>query len=126
MASFYEFRMLNLPGKYKLSPNAQAMLKAHEDWKTAKIDEHELGRLVRLSPENRSAILKTMVKLAGIMQTNPQDSKHCLTMIEICGEIVTIAGKLALLFIIFLYLEESCLTVSQQTSPLPRLGSRPS
>jgi hypothetical protein len=93
MTTYYEFRLLNLMSKYHISANAETMLKAHEDWKTGKIDEAELGRLVRLSPENRAAVIKTMVKLAGIMGKKPEESKHCLTMIEICGEIVGIAGK---------------------------------
>lgn len=93
MASYFEFRLHNLMSRYHISPNAETMLKAHENWKTGKIDEAELGRLIRLSPENRAAVIQTMVKLAGIMEKKPEESKHCLTMIEICGEVVGIAGK---------------------------------
>ncbi|KAH8673974.1 hypothetical protein BX600DRAFT_509190 [Xylariales sp. PMI_506] len=93
MPGFYEARMLNLFNKYNIKDNAQRILKAHEDWKTGRIDEAELGRLIRLSPENRSTIIQTMVKTAGIMQKKPEESKYILEIIETCGEIVSIADK---------------------------------
>ncbi|ORY69880.1 uncharacterized protein BCR38DRAFT_502772 [Pseudomassariella vexata] len=88
MSSFYEFRMLNLPSRYQIRSNAQAMLKAYEDFKTGRIDEAELGRLIRLSPENRAAIVQTMVKCAQVMEKKPAESKHCLAIIETCGDIL--------------------------------------
>ncbi|KAI0128458.1 hypothetical protein BJ170DRAFT_682248 [Xylariales sp. AK1849] len=92
-SSFYQFRMLNLLTKFKIPGNAQTMLKAHEDWKTGKIDEAELGRLIRLSPENRASVIQAMMNTAQVMSKKPEESKHCLAIIEICGEIVTVADK---------------------------------
>ena len=36
---------------------------------------------------------QTMVKTAGIMHKKPEESKYILTIIEICGEIVSVAGE---------------------------------
>lgn len=93
MATFYEFRMLNLPSRYQLSAKAQTVLKAHDDYKTSQISEAELGRLLRLSTDNRNAIVQTMVKLSEIMANKPEEAKHCVAIIKTCGEIITIADK---------------------------------
>ncbi|KAI8634614.1 hypothetical protein F5Y19DRAFT_469675 [Xylariaceae sp. FL1651] len=91
MASFYEQRMLRLFERYEMSGNARTMLKAFDDFKTAKIDEASLGRLIRLSPNNRAALVSTMVKCANIMKDTPKESKYCLTIITSCGEMLEIA-----------------------------------
>lgn len=93
MSTYYEFRMLNLPARYKLSATSQTMLKAHDDYKTSIISEAELGRLVRLSKANRSAMVETMVKVSEIMAKKPEESAHCLAIIRTCGEVITIADK---------------------------------
>jgi hypothetical protein len=62
MASFYEQRMLRLFERYELSDNARTLLKAYDDAKTGKLDEASLGRLIRVSPSNRAALVSTMVK----------------------------------------------------------------
>lgn len=54
--------MLRLFEQYELSDNARTMFKALEEFKTARLDEAALGRLIRLSPTNRAALLNTMVK----------------------------------------------------------------
>ncbi|KXJ97489.1 hypothetical protein Micbo1qcDRAFT_200172 [Microdochium bolleyi] len=93
MSTYYEFRMLNLPSRYKLSETSQTMLKAHDDYMTSIISEAELGRLVRLSKDNRSAMVETMVKVSEIMAKKPDESAHCLAIIKTCGEIITIADR---------------------------------
>ncbi|KAI1487466.1 hypothetical protein F5X96DRAFT_147059 [Biscogniauxia mediterranea] len=93
MATYYEQRMLNLPERYGISNNARNMLKAYDDFKTARIDEAALGRLIRLSPNNRAALASTMVKCANIMKDKPEESKHCFAIISSCGEMVQIADK---------------------------------
>lgn len=95
MSTFYELRMLNKMSEYSISKNAQNMLRSHDEWKTGIIDESELGRRVRLSRENRAAVIQTMVKIASIMQKKPDESKYILHIIEMCGEIVSVAGKCA-------------------------------
>ncbi|KAK9414134.1 hypothetical protein SUNI508_02233 [Seiridium unicorne] len=92
MSTFYELRMLNKMSQYSIKENAQSMLKAHDDWKTGKMDEAELGRRIRLSRANRSAVISTMVNVARIMQSQPKESRYILTIIEMCGEIVSIAA----------------------------------
>ncbi|KAI5928406.1 hypothetical protein F4810DRAFT_2403 [Camillea tinctor] len=93
MATFYEQRMFNLPARYGISTNARNMLKAYEDFKTAQIDEATLGRLIRLSPNNRGALTATMVKCANIMKDKPEESNHCFVIISSCGEMIQIADK---------------------------------
>ncbi|KAI1501232.1 hypothetical protein F5X99DRAFT_409202 [Biscogniauxia marginata] len=93
MATFYEQRMLNLPERYGISANARNLLKAYDEFKTAQMDEAALGRLIRLSPNNRAALASTMVKCANIMKGNPKESKHCFAIISSCGEMVQIADK---------------------------------
>ncbi|KAJ8110338.1 hypothetical protein ONZ43_g5894 [Nemania bipapillata] len=93
MASFYEQRMLRLFERYELPNNARVMFKALEEFETSIIDEAALGRLVRLSPTNRSALVSTMVKCANIMKEKPKESKYCLTIITSCGKMLEIANK---------------------------------
>jgi hypothetical protein len=93
MLSFYELRMLNKMSEYNINKNAQNMLRSHDEWKLGHIDECELGRRVRMSRENRAAVIQTMVKIASIMQKKPEESKYVLNIIEMCGQILSIAGK---------------------------------
>ncbi|KAH8164684.1 hypothetical protein CIB48_g3585 [Xylaria polymorpha] len=93
MASFYEQRMLRLFERYELPDNMRTMLKALDEFKTSKLDEASLGRMIRLSPNNRAALVSTMVKCANIMKDTPKESKHCLSIITGCGEMLEIADK---------------------------------
>ncbi|ETS80511.1 hypothetical protein PFICI_08040 [Pestalotiopsis fici W106-1] len=93
MSTYYELRMLNKMSEYTINKNAQNMLRSHDEWKSGIIDESELGRRVRMSRENRAAVIQTMVKIASIMQKKPEESKYVLNIIEMCGEIVSIADK---------------------------------
>ncbi|KAI0434098.1 hypothetical protein F5Y09DRAFT_349718 [Xylaria sp. FL1042] len=93
MPGFYEMRMLRLFEQYELSDNARVMFQALEEFSTARLDEASLGRLVRLSPGNRAALVNTMVKCAGIMKDKPKESKYCLDIITSCGQMLEIADK---------------------------------
>ncbi|KAI1202629.1 hypothetical protein F5X97DRAFT_215715 [Nemania serpens] len=93
MASFYEQRMLRLFERYELSDNARIMFKALDEFKTSRLDEAALGRLIRLSPNNRAALVNTMVKCASIMKDKPRESKYCLSIITSCGDMLKIADK---------------------------------
>ncbi|KAI3336433.1 hypothetical protein HD806DRAFT_542351 [Xylariaceae sp. AK1471] len=94
MASFYEQRMLRLFERYELSDNARSLLKAYDDVKTGKLDEVGLGRLIRMSPNNRAALVNTMVKCATIMKDTPRESKYCLIIIKSCGEMLGVADQI--------------------------------
>lgn len=111
MTSFYEQEMLRLFEKYELSDNARTMFKALDEFKTARLDEDALGRLIRLSPNNREALVNTMVKWyniyrlpisicttdrsdsASIMKDKPKESKYCLSIITSCGDMLRIADR---------------------------------
>ncbi|KAI1117918.1 hypothetical protein F5Y14DRAFT_290344 [Nemania sp. NC0429] len=93
MASFYEQKMLRLFERYELSDNARVMFRALDEFKTARLDEAALGRLIRLSPSNRAALVNTMVKCANIMKDKPKEGKYCLSIITSCGDMLKIADK---------------------------------
>ncbi|KAI1131613.1 hypothetical protein F5Y10DRAFT_261992 [Nemania abortiva] len=93
MPSFYEQRMLRLFEQYELPDNARTLFQALEEFKTSRLDEASLGRLIRLSPSNRSALVNTMVKCANLMKEKPKEAKHCLSIITDCGEMLEIANK---------------------------------
>ncbi|KAI0481567.1 hypothetical protein F4859DRAFT_512709 [Xylaria cf. heliscus] len=93
MATFYEQRMLRLFERYDLPNNLRVMLKALDEYKTSRLDEAAIGRMIRLSPSNRAALVSAMVKCANIMKDNPKESKHCLSIITGCGNILEIADK---------------------------------
>ena len=93
MSSFYELRLLNIPHRYKLAQNVLTILKAYDDFKSSHIDEAAVGRLIRLSPNNRASVVETIVKVAEIMHKKPEESGYCLAVIKTCGEVIKIAGK---------------------------------
>ncbi|KAI1327908.1 hypothetical protein F5Y16DRAFT_420613 [Xylariaceae sp. FL0255] len=93
MATFYEQRMLGLFERYELPPNTPFLLKAYEDYLTKTTTEAALGRLIRISPNNRIALSDTMAKCAEIMSTKVEETKHCLTIIKTCQKMLEIADK---------------------------------
>ncbi|KAI2642861.1 hypothetical protein GGS21DRAFT_196273 [Xylaria nigripes] len=93
MATFYEQRMFRLFERYDLPNNMPMLLKMLDDYKRGICDEESLGRLIRLSPTNRSALINTMLKCANIMKETPKESKHCVSVISMCGEMLEIAAK---------------------------------
>jgi hypothetical protein len=93
MSTFYEFRMLNLPARFGISNNGAKMLKAFEDFKTSRIDEAELGRLIRLSPNNRTALVDTLQRCIDVMSQTPEETKHCTAIMRQCTDMIGIAGR---------------------------------
>lgn len=91
--TFYAQQMLNLHNKYGLSNNAKTLLRALDDYKFGRIDQKELGRIVRLSNNMRKAITDTIKKCAQIMGTKPAEVKHCVEIIQSCTEILAVAGE---------------------------------
>ena len=54
--TYYAQEMLNLHKRYNLSENAKLLLRAHDDWKLGRIDQDELGRMVKMSPNMRMEV----------------------------------------------------------------------
>ncbi len=95
MSTFYEFRMLNIPARYNLSENGVRMLKAFEDFKNKRLEEEEIGRLIRLSPENRASLIDTLMKCIGVLNNDDQEKKHCTSIMETCTKMIQIAGMVS-------------------------------
>ncbi|KAK3368096.1 hypothetical protein B0H63DRAFT_564856 [Podospora didyma] len=91
--TFYGQQMLMLHRKYALSANAKKLLEAHDDWKHGRIDQDELGRLVRLSGNMRKAVTDTIAKCASVMRKKPAELKNCVDIIQACTEILSAADK---------------------------------
>ncbi|KAF4817097.1 hypothetical protein CGCSCA5_v006115 [Colletotrichum siamense] len=90
---WYFLAMEKVPQKYGLSKNAQQLLQYLDDVKAKMMDEYELGRMVRMSNENRKAITDTIRKVALLMQKQPKEQKNCIKLIEMCTEILDIANR---------------------------------
>lgn len=73
----------------------QTLLQSLDDHHNGMLDAAELGRLVRLSPQRRSAIDDTIAKCANIIKRQPSEIKACVDIIEMCTEILEIAGTSA-------------------------------
>ena len=82
-----------IPARYSLSRNIQALLRGLDQYHAGSLSADGLGRLVRLSPQRRSAISTTIQKCAQIMKKSPDEAKNCIDLIEMCTEILEIAGK---------------------------------
>ncbi|KAK0621433.1 hypothetical protein B0T17DRAFT_591324 [Bombardia bombarda] len=91
--TFYAQQMLNLHSRFGLSENAKILLRAHDDWKLRRIDQDELGRIVRLSTNMRKAVTDTITKCASIMRKQPTEVKNCVDIIQACTDILTAADK---------------------------------
>ncbi|RFU81437.1 hypothetical protein TARUN_749 [Trichoderma arundinaceum] len=91
--SFFILRLKTVPAKYGLSKNIQDLLQALDHYHSGAIDAVELGRLVRLSPNRRAAIANTITKCAGIIKKQPEEIATCVEVIEMCTELLEIAGK---------------------------------
>ncbi|KAM4054792.1 hypothetical protein HRG_005614 [Hirsutella rhossiliensis] len=91
--SWYSLKSKAIPSRYGLSKNIQTLLQSLEDYQNGSLDATELGRLVRLSPQRRSAIANTITKCANIIKKQPSEIKTCVDIIEMCTEILEIADK---------------------------------
>lgn len=93
MSVHFKSRMLNLKDRLSISDNSWGMLKAYDDFKTSRIDEGELGRKVRLSPNSRASMIDTLLQCVQIMNDQPDERKHCLDIIAALGEMIKMRGK---------------------------------
>ncbi|KAJ6446326.1 proteasome component PRE2 [Purpureocillium lavendulum] len=90
--TWYALRSKAVHSRYGLSKNIQLLLSSFDMYKMGSIDGAELGRLVRLSPQRRAALANTISKCAGIIKKQPSEVKTCVEIIEMCTEVLEIAG----------------------------------
>jgi len=112
LPTYYAQVMLNLHKKYGLSQNAKKLLQAHDDWKLGRIDQDELGRIVRMSPNLRKAIIDTITKVNNAMKKKPEESKICCEIIQACTEILNALGKPPYPLIVSAFLSFQIFTLS--------------
>lgn len=91
--SWYALKLKAAPARYGLTKNIQTLLQALDDYYCGSLDAIELGAMVRLSPKRRSAVANTIAKCAKIIKKEPGEVKTCVDIIEMCTEILEIAGK---------------------------------
>lgn len=96
--TWYTLQLKAIPERYGLSENVQTLLKTLDWVRAGSIDPVELGRLVRLSPQRRAAIADTITKCANMIKKKPKELKTCVDIIEMCTEVLEIAGELTHLF----------------------------
>ncbi|KAI1768731.1 hypothetical protein GGR53DRAFT_349964 [Hypoxylon sp. FL1150] len=84
----YKSRMFNLKERLDISDTSWKMLKAYEDCKSGRIEENELGRMVRLSHHSRESMIDTILHCVHYMADQPQEKKHCVDIITAMGEMV--------------------------------------
>lgn len=99
--SFYTLKTKAVPARYGLNKNIQDLLMALDDHHNGSIDAEEIGRLVRLSPKRRAAIANTITKCANIIKNQPTEIPTCVDVIEMCTELLEIAGQSSLGFCAF-------------------------
>ncbi|KAK0722778.1 hypothetical protein B0T26DRAFT_674441 [Lasiosphaeria miniovina] len=93
LPTFYAQQMLGLHGRYGLTDNAKTLLRAYDDWKIGRIDQDELGRIVRMSTNMRAAITDTITKCAAAMRSRPAEIRNCVDIIQACTDILGLADR---------------------------------
>ncbi|KAI1777792.1 hypothetical protein F4818DRAFT_439116 [Hypoxylon cercidicola] len=93
MSVHFKSRMFNLKDRFGISDTSWDMLKAYDDYKTGRIDEAELGRKVRLSPNGRTCMMDTLLECAQIMNTSPEERNRCTDIILALGDMVKMSQK---------------------------------
>ncbi|KAL7941719.1 hypothetical protein V8C42DRAFT_334614 [Trichoderma barbatum] len=91
--SFYVLKLKGVPARYGLSKNIQDLLMNLDHYHSGSVDAMEIGRLVRLSRNRRSAIANTITKCAGIIKKQPEEITTCVEVIEMCTELLEIADR---------------------------------
>lgn len=104
LPTFYAQRMLGLHKKYGLSDNAKRLLEAHDDWKLGRIDQDELGRICRMSPNMVQATIEMISKVTNVMKKKPEESKMCIEIIQAGTEIMAARGKHPYPILLFAYI----------------------
>uniref|UniRef100_A0A0D2XDE9 Uncharacterized protein n=1 Tax=Fusarium oxysporum (strain Fo5176) TaxID=660025 RepID=A0A0D2XDE9_FUSOF len=90
--SWYILKSKAVHTRYGLTKNIQVLLQGLESFHAGVIDARELGSMVRLSPRRRESVAATIAKCARMINKDPQESKTCVDIIEMCTEILEIAG----------------------------------
>lgn len=93
--SWYVLNTKAIPQRYGLSKNIQILFQSYDHYKMGSIDAAELGRLVRTSPNRRTSLAATISKCAMILKKDQEEVKTCVDIIEMCTEILEIAGELS-------------------------------
>lgn len=93
LPTFYAQEMLDLHNKYNLSENARTLLRAHDQWRMGQISQEDLGRMVKMSPKMRQAIIDTITKVNNTMKKKPEEQKMCIEIIQACTDLLTALGK---------------------------------
>ncbi|KAK1675625.1 hypothetical protein BDP55DRAFT_552149 [Colletotrichum godetiae] len=97
MDSWFVLKCRNIHKRFELCHNTQVMLQALEDTKTATIDMAELGRMLRLSPKRRQAMIDTIRKCTERMTKQSRDkqdeTRECALLIHMCTEVLEIANR---------------------------------
>lgn len=91
--SYYDQRTKNLHAKFALSPQARKLLKVVDDVQVGRVDDAELGRMIRQSPSYRRVISETISSIAIFIAQNPQDAETGATLIRLLTKILQIAGE---------------------------------
>ncbi|KAH7251947.1 hypothetical protein BKA59DRAFT_543678 [Fusarium tricinctum] len=91
--SWYALKSKAIPTRYGLTKNIQVLLQGLESFHAGHIDARELGSMVRLSPRRRESVAGTIAKCARMIKKDPQESKTCVDIIEMCTEILEIADR---------------------------------
>ncbi|KAL8297238.1 hypothetical protein RB601_003334, partial [Gaeumannomyces tritici] len=89
--SYYDQRTKNLHVKFALSPQAKKLLKIVDDVQVGRVDDSELGRMIRQSPAYRHVISETISSIAISIAQNPQDAEAGATLIRLLTKILQIA-----------------------------------
>jgi hypothetical protein len=95
--SWYALKSKSVHTRYGLSKNIQTLLQGLERYHEGIIDVRELGSMVRLSPKRRESVATTISKCANMIKKDPQELKTCVDIIEMCTEILEIAGRCLLI-----------------------------
>ncbi|CAF3465953.1 hypothetical protein HYE67_007392 [Fusarium culmorum] len=91
--SWYSLKSKAVHTRYGLTKNIQVLLQGLESFHAGIIDARELGSMVRLSPKRRESVAATIAKCARMINKDPQESKTCVDIIEMCTEILEIADR---------------------------------
>ncbi|KAL5599817.1 hypothetical protein FOVSG1_007629 [Fusarium oxysporum f. sp. vasinfectum] len=91
--SWYTLKSKAVHTRYGLTKNIQVLLQGLESFHAGVIDARELGSMVRLSPRRRESVAATIAKCARMINKDPQESKTCVDIIEMCTEILEIADR---------------------------------
>ncbi|OHE92781.1 hypothetical protein CORC01_11931 [Colletotrichum orchidophilum] len=97
MDSWFVLKCQNVHKRFGLCQNTQVMLQALEDTKTTAIDMAEVGRMLRLSPQRRQAMINTIRKCTERMTKQERhkedETRECALIIHMCTEVLEIANR---------------------------------